>query len=103
MELLWFIGGLLIVFLPLLCGATLIKQGAELGQAFGVSMMVSLVLGCILQFGIFGVDAHIGVSALILPLYVGLNFLAMLLLVGITGRSTEEDPQEEPVLDHAES
>lgn len=99
MDLIWFIGGLLIVFLPLLCGASFLNKGAESGQAFGVGMMVAIVFGFILQFGIFGVDAHIGASALILPLYVGLNFLALLMVVGLGGNSKGLGPREDQAKD----
>ena len=73
---------LLILFIPTLLGLIILVSGAETAQAFLGSMFVALLLGFFIQFGVVG-EGTVPVTGLILPINLGTNLMALLVLVGM--------------------
>ena len=84
----------LILLIPSLLGLILLASGAETAQAFFGSMVVALLLGAFIQFGVVGKGA-VPVTGLILPIYIGTNMIVLLLLVGMKVMGERRHQQDE--------
>ena len=85
---------LVILFIPSVLGLILLASGADTPQAFFGPMVVALLLGLFVQFGVVG-EGGVPVTGLILPIYLGTNFFALLVFVGMKVWGERENQPEE--------
>ncbi|MGB0911495.1 MAG: hypothetical protein ACPGYT_14125 [Nitrospirales bacterium] len=82
MELMLLILAVVIIFLPLLVAGSLIKNDTPSSGVIGQTMLLAMVLGGLFQ-AISGGHPHIGVSLLLFPVYVGANFVVLMIILGL--------------------
>ena len=98
MEIILLIIGIGVIFIPLIFAISLLRDGTPITGVIGQSMLVALMIGGLLQ-ALVGVDPHIGISLMVLPGYVGANFILLMIIlalraIGEHSGETDEQPRE---------
>ncbi len=101
MEIIIFLIGLGIIFLPLVFAGSLLRDETPMRTVIGQTMFLSLMVGGMLQAAV-GVNPHVGVSLLVLTVYVGANFIFLMFALGLraigNARGMDvEQPADQPI------
>ena len=95
MELILLILAVGIIFLPLLFAGSLIKNDTPSTGVIGQTMFLAMILGGLFQ-AIVGEHPHNGASLLLFPVYVGANFLILMMILGLRAMGEPTGEQEAP-------